>query len=51
MVPEWSYRLALVWIGTDASGAETRFTTDPDTSWWDRFKTGLVGLLPLESQS
>ena len=57
MGPEWSYGLALtedgklIWIGKDANGAETRLTTDPDTSWWDRFKTGLIGLLPLEGQS
>jgi putative cardiolipin synthase len=57
MSPEWSYRLAvssdgdLIWIGHDADGREIRFTTDPDTSWWDRFKAGFLGLLPLESQS
>ena len=55
--PEWSYRVELTpdgkltWIGVDADGQEIRFDTDPDTSWWSRFKAGMLGILPLESQS
>jgi putative cardiolipin synthase len=57
MSPAWSYRLGLspsgklTWACADAQGQEITFETDPDTSWWKRFTTGLMGLLPLESQS
>lgn len=57
MSPQWSYRLAtspsgkLCWIGVDAQGQETRFTHDPDTSWWQRFKVGILRVLPIENQT
>ena len=56
MSPAWSYRLIrspsgkLIWICEDANGREIRFTHDPGTSWWARFKNGLLGLLPIEGQ-
>ena len=31
-------------------GQETVYKNEPETSWWDRFKVGLVGLLPIKSQ-
>lgn len=55
--PAWSYRLVLSatgdlnWVGEDASGNEIRLQCDPDTSWWDRFKCGLLRLLPIEGQT
>lgn len=57
MSPAWSYRLVLTpngklnWVAEDAGGNEIRLTVDPDTSWWDRFKCGMMGLLPIEGQT
>jgi putative cardiolipin synthase len=56
MLPTWSYRLVrspsgkLLWFCEDANGQEIRFTTDPETSGWDRFMSGLLGVLPIEGQ-
>ena len=56
MSTKWSYRLLstpsgrLNWMGEDPQGNEVRFKADPDTSWWDRFKTSFLGMLPIESQ-
>ncbi len=53
--PELSWSLALdedgdiVWTGTDG-GQPQRYTVDPMTSWWARFKVGVLGLLPIEGQ-
>ena len=41
--------LALEWV-TMEDGKEVRFDNEPETSWWLRFVTGLMALLPLESQ-
>lgn len=56
MAPEWSYRLEigplgeLIWIGVDERGQPARWRADPGTSGWDRFTSGLLGLLPIEGQ-
>lgn len=56
MSPTWSYRLVLSangkleWIGEGEHGNETRFNVDPETSGWDRFMNGFLGLLPIEGQ-
>ena len=52
--PELSWQVlledgSLVWEGREA-GADERFTKDPGTSWWDRFKVVLLGVLPIEGQ-
>ena len=55
--PAWSYRLVMTnkgklnWVGDDSNGKEIRFECDPDTTWWDRFKNGLMGLLPVQGQT
>jgi len=41
--------LALEWV-TMEDGKEVRYDNEPETSWWLRFMTGLMALLPLESQ-
>jgi putative cardiolipin synthase len=56
MHPQRSYRVAVstegktTWIGEDADGNEVRITTEPETSWWDRFKIGFMRLMPIEGQ-
>jgi len=56
MTLEWSYRLEisdkgkLIWVGVDAAGNPTRFTDDPDTSFWQRLKVVIMRMLPVESQ-
>lgn len=55
MGPQWSFRVLLedgdlIWVGEDADGNEVRFTVEPDTSGWKRFKTKFLGLLPIEGQ-
>jgi putative cardiolipin synthase len=53
--PENSYRVMLdedghlVWV-TQVNGMEVRFYQDPETGFWDRFMSGFIGLLPVESQ-
>jgi putative cardiolipin synthase len=53
--PENSYRVRLdengnlVWV-TQVNGMEVRFHQDPETGFWDRFMSGFIGLLPVESQ-
>jgi len=55
--PAWSYQLVqsptggLNWVGEDESGKEIRFKRDPDISWWGRFKSRVLGLLPIEGQT
>lgn len=39
----------LVWIEVK-DGEEIRYTKEPHTTSWQRFKVGLIGLLPIESQ-
>jgi putative cardiolipin synthase len=39
----------LAWVTTEG-GRSVRFTTEPETSAWQRFKTTLLSCLPIESQ-
>ena len=39
----------LVWLEYK-DGEVIRYTKEPKTTSWQRFKTGLIGLLPIESQ-
>jgi putative cardiolipin synthase len=39
----------MVWIEY-RDGVEIRYTKDPETTFWQRLKAGLIGLLPVESQ-
>jgi len=39
----------LVWVDR-AEGKETRYTTEPDTTFWQRLGVGIIGLLPVDSQ-
>ena len=39
----------LVWI-TEEDGIEVRFSKDPLSTFWQRFKSGFIGILPIESQ-
>jgi putative cardiolipin synthase len=53
--PEISWRVELdedgdlVWKGSDG-GQPREFHEDPQTSWWQRFTSGVLGLLPIEGQ-
>jgi cardiolipin synthase C len=53
--PENSYRVMqdedgdLVWI-TKIDGKEVRYDNDPETSFWRRFKSGFISILPVEHQ-
>ena len=44
-----SERRRLQWLLYAASGDEV-ITTEPQTTWWRRFKTKLLSFLPIESQ-
>ena len=54
-LPDIAYRLQLSekrrlqWLLKAASGDEV-ITTEPQTTWWRRFKTRLMSFLPIESQ-
>ena len=54
-LPNIAYRLQLSekrrlqWLLKAASGDEV-ITTEPQTTWWRRFKTRLMSFLPIESQ-
>ena len=37
------------WRGWE-DGQEVVYKKEPETSWWDRFKVGFVGLFPIKSQ-
>ena len=39
----------LRWRGWEGD-TEIIYTKEPDTSWWDRFKVGFVGLFPIKRQ-
>jgi putative cardiolipin synthase len=53
--PEHSYRLKLdddgdlVWI-TEDDGVEVRYDKDPLSTFGQRFMSGFIGILPMESQ-
>jgi len=40
----------LVWVTLDAAGKEVRHYSEPGASWWKRFVSGVVSLLPIEGQ-
>lgn len=35
---------------TEIGGKQVVYTTDPETTWWQRFVVGVIGLLPIHSQ-
>jgi hypothetical protein len=39
----------ILWHGID-NGEQSVYNADPHTGFWLRFKIGLMGLLPIESQ-
>jgi putative cardiolipin synthase len=45
---QWNGR-KMEWV-TSEDGRDVRFTKEPETSGWRRFKTALMGCLPIESQ-
>jgi cardiolipin synthase C len=53
--PENSYRVMLdedgdlVWV-TQTDGQEVRYSKDPGSSFWQRFKAGFIRLMPVEGQ-
>lgn len=56
--PQLSYRLALepygdtthiVWHGEEG-GRALESHVDPGTSWWTRFKVGVLSMLPIDGQ-
>ena len=55
VLPINSYRVLLdangdlQWV-TTYEGEEVRFDTDPDSTAWQRFVTGFIGILPVEEQ-
>jgi putative cardiolipin synthase len=50
----WRVRLEegdLVWIARDEEEGEARvYHEEPETGWWQRFVTSLIGILPVQSQ-
>jgi putative cardiolipin synthase len=53
--PENAYRVTLedgdlVWTAAVEGEEPLVFRHEPETSWWQRFTVGLMGLLPLQSQ-
>ena len=55
VTPENSYRVTLdekgdlVWI-TEIEGKEVRYTKDPGSSFWQRFMSGFIQMLPVHDQ-
>lgn len=54
-LPETTYKLQLSQKGRlqwrlQAAGGDEIITTEPQTTWWRRFKTRLLSFLPIESQ-
>ncbi len=48
----WQVRLAkdgagLEWVDHTAAG-ETVYTTEPETNWWRRFRTGFMAVMPID---
>jgi len=56
MGPKWTYRVTISperrtrWMCDDNNVGRIVIKHDPDTSWWDRFTDGLLGLIPIEDQ-
>lgn len=40
----------LRWSGLDAGGQRLVYDREPQTSWWDRFRAGVVRILPIRGQ-
>lgn len=54
LAPESSWRVSvdeegLLWTGIEG-GEAVEYREEPRTSWWERFKCGVVGWLPVEGQ-
>jgi putative cardiolipin synthase len=55
VTPENSYRVTLdekgdlVWI-TEIDGKEVRYGKDPDSTFWQRFMSGFIQMLPVQGQ-
>jgi cardiolipin synthase C len=55
VLPQNSYRVELdedgdlVWI-TEKDGEEVRYTKDPESTFWQRFVSGFIKMLPVEDQ-
>jgi putative cardiolipin synthase len=55
VLPKNSYRVQLdddgnlVWI-TEEDGQEVRYTTEPESTFWQRFVAGFVQMLGIEDQ-
>mgnify|MGYP001817943642 FL=1 len=55
VLPENSYRVLLdedgdlVWV-TEDDGVEVRYHKDPESTFWQRFMSGFIILLPVEHQ-
>jgi putative cardiolipin synthase len=52
---ENSYRVTLdedrdlLWV-TEVNGETVYFHKDPESSWWQRFQSGFIEILPVEDQ-
>lgn len=40
----------LVWVTRDEAGREIRYYSEPGATWWKRFVSGVIELLPIEGQ-
>ena len=55
VIPENSYHVVLdkngdlKWV-TETKGKQEVYDTDPETSGWERFKSGVIQALPVEDQ-
>ena len=55
MLPQNSYRVLLdedgdlQWV-TEYDGQQVRFDKDPESTAWQRFVAGFIGILPVEGQ-
>jgi putative cardiolipin synthase len=56
VLPERAYRIVLNergevrWIGLGKNGEEVEYRTEPQTSWWTRFKVDFMRMLPIKAQ-
>jgi putative cardiolipin synthase len=55
VLPQHAYRLTLdedgdlLWTAAN-DGVEVQYHKDPMSTWWQRFMSGFIGILPVESQ-
>jgi len=40
----------LRWRTWTSTGEELVYEEEPETTWWQRFVTGVIGILPIQSQ-